>query len=721
MFDKPTAPDIFCGQNQFTEKYTIWKFIQAGCIVTKSAQKISNSKKSISEKVGQVKMRYKREITALILIMLILLGFIYMVGKYPDNSKLIYSQEGCDVPFGEITDNCSLVAKLDIDRTVELNRISILLATYGRDNTCEVHFYLYKNGEEMYSYIIEDASALVDDSYFTLDNIGLPCSSEDEIYLLITSPSGQPGNAITVWMHSVDTFSDTYAYNSQTNEATNFGGMMGISLYQTNSLLSWMSYGIAGFSVEFFVSVIWFITLCITAVLLFVFIFLSIPVEKVFAIIAVTIGLVYLLVITPLSPPDELTRYYSSYRLSNYLLFQWENAEKGNAVHFDYSGLTEHQNVASGYRRIVGDIGKKAKDGEQVDIGGKIFSYDLIELLPQVVGISLARLANLNLIGLFLSGRACNLFFYSLCIYFAVKRTPRFKFLFGLIGIMPMALHQAASLSYDGFINGISLILIASLLKAIYEDGPLSKCDYSWIVISGMLLVPAKLVYTAILLLVLLIPKERFNGTKARLKKIVCLFVCCAVMLVVFQLSSIISIFSLEPFTLLGPDAVSGGNNYTISYIFEHPLSTAKIFKNSFVGSAKVWFFQSIGMTFSGMTLGLPMWIMLLFCGLAVLASFSYENSQFVISGKYRAAFLAVAGVVTILIMLAEFLGWTDNTSPVIEGIQGRYFTPILPLLFMSCNNQTIVLHKSVEKFCVCAALLLHMSVIFYVLTLTCG
>lgn len=662
-------------------------------------------------------MRHRKTITASILIILVLLGFGFMAGKYP--GKLIYAQRKLDTSFGEITAERSLAAKLDIDKDVTLDRINIWLSTYARENTCEVHFYLFKNGEEAYSHTVEDASVLSDKRNYPLENIGLPCGPEDEIYLFITSPNGKPGNAITVWMHSDGAFTDTFAYNSQTNKAAGFEGEISISLYQKSSLLAWISHGAEDFSIEFFASVVWFAALCIAAALLFACISFSTPLEKVFAAVSLTLGMIYLLVITPLSPPDEDTRYKSTYRLTNYLLLQWDDAGRGDAEHFDFSELEEHHNVASGYERIVKEIGQKAGNGERIDIRGQLFSYDLVELLPQAFGMSLARLLHLNFIWLIFSGRICNLLFYSLCLYFAVKRTPRFKLLFGLTGILPMALHQAASLSYDAFINGMSLVLIASLLKAIYEDGPLSNGDYRWILISGMLLAPAKLVYVPIVLLALLIPKERFGGTKDHLKKTVALFAFCAVTLAVFQLPSIIRVFSLEPFTLVGPDAVSGGDNYTISYIFAHPLSTAIIFLRTLVIYAPEWAGRCIGLSLSGLTLVIPAPVILLFFGLLVLSTLEYENPQFVISGRDRTVFLIVAGIVTLLIMLAEFLGWTSSTLQIIDGVQGRYFVPVLPLIFMPFRF--IALRKPVEKICICSAILLHAGVIFCILALTCG
>lgn len=494
-------------------------------------------------------------------------------------------------------------------------------------------------------------------------------------------------------------------------------------------------------SIDLFATVLSFLTLYAAAILLFVILLIKIPLEKGFAIAALMVGLLYMLVITPLSPPDEAHHYQSTYQLSNYLLLQWKNARLGYSAHFNYSAIVQHSNVASGYRRIVEEIGERTDRGELRTIPStRDLSY-FVQYLPQAIGVALARLLNLNFIWIFLLGHTFNLLFYSLCLYLAIKRTPRFKLLFGLIGIMPMALHQATSFSCDGFINGMSLVLTASLLKAIYEEDLLPNSDFCWILVSGMLLAPAKLVYTPIILLAFLIPKQRFNGTKDQLKKVCGLFILCAVVIVAFRMHSLVY--------LLGPRSASfssssesnselsssesnlelpdyglnweGQHNYTLSFILRHPRFTARIFWDTFVLSAVDWLRCAIGSNLSGLTLVIPLSIVWQFCGLIVLSSFKHENSQFIISGKHRAAFLSVAGIIIILIMLSMFLSWTSDTRQIILGVQGRYFIPALPLLCISCNNQTIVLRRSVDKFCICAAILLNIRVIYYVLRVTCG
>lgn len=453
---------------------------------------------------------------------------------------------------------------------------------------------------------------------------------------------------------------------------------------------------------------------CIVVTFLIVVVY-KVSIEKVFAILALLIGCLYCILITPLSVPDELHHYHSSYWLSNMLLFQWDNSEYGNSADFDYSEYVDHHNVSSGYLRSLEEIGDAPKEGEDILIPQPRGLSYFVEYLPQALGISLSRITNQNFVRTFYIGRVFNLLFYSMCLYFAVKRAPKFKIMFGLIGLMPMALHQAASYSYDGFVNGISLFLIASLLKAIYEEGPLSKKDYFCILVSAALLTPAKLVYFPILLLVVLIPKDRFRSRKEKIIGIASIWIAGALTIAVFQFHALISLGAGDSRGL----NYEGYYNYSISFIFQHPLETIEIFMTTFWQSAIGWLYGAVGQVLSGLTLSLPSWITRGYIALIILSALNHEKSNFVLFAPSRVVLLLASVATIFLTMLSMFLGWTSNFRTIIMGIQGRYFVPIIPLLALSTNNQFLIYRKKFGAVLIVSAVLLHCAALENILSYT--
>lgn len=436
--------------------------------------------------------------------------------------------------------------------------------------------------------------------------------------------------------------------------------------------------------------------------------------QRIFAGLAFGIGLFYLVTITPLSVPDEPHHYQSSYQLSNYLLFQWDVSEYGDAHDFDYTNFVGHQNVSSGYLRIMKELGGKAFEGESIPIPHpRALSY-FVEYLPQALGISLARILNFNFTTTFLIGRLFNLLFYAACLYFAVKRTPKFKLVIGLIGIMPMSLHQAASYSYDVFINGMAFVLIASILKAVYEENRLDRKDYLWILISGVLLAPAKVIYSAILLLCLLIPQECFRNKQQKFQGIALILTMAAVFVVLFQLNGLASMAA-------GTDELNweGQTNYTLNFVFQHPLRTAEIFLQTFIEWGDTWLYWMVGSSLSGLSLSVPTWIINAFILVILLSVLSEADEKGRLSAIHRCSFLCVFVAVLLLAMASMFLGWTSDTRPIIQGVQGRYLIPVFPLLIFSLNNKTLVLRRNIDKELIIASMFLHGNVIINILNYT--
>ena len=80
-----------------------------------------------------------------------------------------------------------------------------------------------------------------------------------------------------------------------------------------------------------------------------------------------------------------------------------------------------------------------------------------------------------------------------------------------------------------------------------------------------------------------------------------------------------------------------------------------------------------------------------------------------------------------LMVMVGMFVSWTttgqevvkDYGGFIIEGIQGRYFCPVLPFFFTIFSNKKIGLPKKSEKFIFLGYLLLIFVIVIYVLSYT--
>jgi hypothetical protein len=158
--------------------------------------------------------------------------------------QVFSSTNGHNLPFGEITVTHGAMLLLEIPYEMNLSSIDINLATYARVNSCEVDFTLLNNGIEAYRFVLRDARVLKDNSYFRLNGIDMKCQPDDTVELLVTTPDGEPGNAITFWMQKDDDSSQAetaLVYNPTTGETTAVAATPDYRLNENRSYHEWLS------------------------------------------------------------------------------------------------------------------------------------------------------------------------------------------------------------------------------------------------------------------------------------------------------------------------------------------------------------------------------------------------------------------------------------------------------------------------------------------------
>lgn len=580
--------------------------------------------------------------------------------------------------------------------------VSIEFATYNRTNLGNVRVRVVgENSNFIYVNQTQNVGGFVDNAFMDFNYPEDRPTEAEKLRITITSTS-QKGHGIALWCTESDVLSD-YDLICDGNEQ---GSDLVVRSYCRSHIIA---FGWPIFSL-----------MLISMVLSIIMVFgKQLPPEKAFAFIAVSLGLIYCFVMTPMSIPDEQTHYQSALKLSNYLCFQWDNPNQAPMEYLDYHDLAGHANVSSGYLRVLNELFSRP-DAERLSVA---FSPKAIKarvgypimLLPQAIGISIGRLFRANFLLTFYFGRILNLLFFVACVYLAIKRTPRFKLLFFMIGIMPMALHQAASFSYDVFINGMALLLFAYILSVVDGAGLIQKKELLPATIIAVLLAPAKVVYAPLMLLFFLIPLKRFPNIKAYWTTIIVIGLCAFVIVLLFQLRTAFSTIAAANTTELNWE---GGINYSIADIFQHPLRIAQVYFGTFRYLYMEWVLQSIGRIMSGMSMIIDDKLIRCYFLLLLLSS-CHCDSGFTTTSRERAIFV-IAGLIPIfLLMFIMMICWTSNTHDFIQGIQGRYFIPVVPLFYMAINNKLVRAYRPIEKPIVMMGVIVNMLILQQVLFTT--
>ena len=432
-------------------------------------------------------------------------------------------------------------------------------------------------------------------------------------------------------------------------------------------------------------------------------------VTRLYAPAALLLGLFMLFAVTPLSAPDEQAHYECVFQLSQRLLGQREY----NPAYFDFSGLSGHFNVSSGYLRLMDGLFSPLPEGKLLPWPERGIAY-FPEYLPQTVGLTLARLLGGNFLTALLLGRFTNLLFFIGCLALAIRTAPEeARHTLGLMGLLPITLQQCASLSYDSFILGLSLLLLAQILCAARERGPISLPRLGGIFLCAVLLAPTRAVYAVLSALLWLIPAGRFGGKGRRGLTFVLLLFLCAGAAVLAQYNTMAA---------MGGGGASlnweGGQNYTLPFILAHPGRTAGIFLRTLRELLLPWLLEAHGGTLSGLSLRIHRWIPAGFALLLLLSVSAREEGERP-DWRERVLLLATAAAVVLGTMGAMLLGWTSDTRDVIAGVQGRYFLPVLPLGYLALGNGFLLSRRDKGRYLLWAGAFLSTEALFGVLNYT--
>lgn len=438
------------------------------------------------------------------------------------------------------------------------------------------------------------------------------------------------------------------------------------------------------------------------------------PMERVVLAAVFIFGLLTNIITLPGLVPDEPSHIETAYRYANvwlgkpYMVEVEEGVElfadnKGIAVRRDDLEIVNlspfHEPSLSAYQTVRDrfDWFSSAEGCEMVvSYDARAVECGFMGYLPSSIGMALARILCLGMYPMLYLGRIMNLVFYSVCIYWAVRLTPVKKWLFGLLALTPMAMQLACSYSYDSPLIGMSFLTIAWGLKLIYETKRLTGQNWLFTCILAFLLIPCKMTICPFLPL-LLIPSSVCGGKGKK-----------ALFLVSVVLSGLLGL--LPQYTEMFAHYLGGvktlasdANNqrstplYTLGWILQNPKETVQIFLHSIRQNFTFYWTNMLG---GRLAVFEPVvdWTLMLLCTL-LLASGHDPDDRLKLSMKHRILFLFGFLLTFFSCMLLMMFMWTPIGSEIIEGVQGRYFLPVLPLLFLFVGMNSITLSQQAKRW----------------------
>ena len=191
-----------------------------------------------------------------------------------------------------------------------------------------------------------------------------------------------------------------------------------------------------------------------------------------FCLFAVLFGLTYLVLMPPMQVPDEFAHLFRIYEVSRGACL----ADREVHVPVRIAGLTaKYPGLLETHRRVsLAAIWKETAEpndeSAQRSVGYQLGSvYNCVPYIPASIGLAIARALHSSALIEMYAGRLANLIVYVFLSAWAIRLMPGYRLLLAALALMPMSLHQAASLSVDALAISISFVLCAYILKLAFD------------------------------------------------------------------------------------------------------------------------------------------------------------------------------------------------------------------------------------------------------------
>lgn len=443
--------------------------------------------------------------------------------------------------------------------------------------------------------------------------------------------------------------------------------------------------------------------------------------EKVFLVTTFILGILYMVILPPFSSPDEPIHFGTAYKISNLMLSKPLSGENGIVSMRESDANVEYETIPTveTYQYTLNHMMERNKDSATAEWKhGDLGINNKILHLPSAIGISVARVLHLGSVPLIYLGRVTNLLFYIAIVYFAIKITPIGKTFFVAFSLSPMMLELISSYSYDCVIDGLACLSIAFLLHCIYKIEKMQMKHVVMLVLLAALFAPCKVVYCLIFVLVIFIPKEKFDK-KWKYYGLVGLTACVMFLSIAYvNLDSVLALGGINTATeevATGTEAETVPSKYSVAWCIQHPLQLCRVYLNTILIYGKYYFTTMFGGLLGWLEIHVSNLIVYLVAFFTFLTLFLENVTTQQIKVKHRIVSVGIMLAVFMLVLLSMFFACSPYGEYVALGVQGRYFLTIFPLLLITVGNNKIKIKQDWDKYVLYCLLMVNIYAVLQI------
>lgn len=424
------------------------------------------------------------------------------------------------------------------------------------------------------------------------------------------------------------------------------------------------------------------------------------PLHRIYFPIGLIMGIVFMMMLPAYQVPDEVTHAGTAYRISNSILGVENSNDSKLKMRYDDAVSPElTRNVTREQREQAWNkLFKKAKDTRIIEVDFPFLNTYSIQYVVPALGLSAGRAGGLSTATILLLGRLFNLVFFVSCITLAIKIIPFGKYILFTIGLLPITIQQGMSFSYDVLLISCSFLYIAEVFY--WMENGISRFSWKEKMHLALLIasfIPLMLIkqhaYTPMALLLLLIPAA---NSKIDLRNVLRWI---SRLIIIGTLVVVVAVIWLHYHPLEEPTntfALSGKQMYTVQHILNHPVKSISVFGYTLIYTSAFYIMSGLGSQLGWLDIPTNMLATLFFMPL-LLVVMNIDSNQMneLNTGSYKAVYLLVSLLCFGFIMFGMWIGWTEVDSTTIQGVQGRYFIPFLPILLILLSTPKIKIDTS--------------------------
>jgi uncharacterized membrane protein len=452
--------------------------------------------------------------------------------------------------------------------------------------------------------------------------------------------------------------------------------------------------------------------------------FLESP-QKIFLLLATVFGILTISFTSPFKVPDEAAHFIRAYEVSEGVFLP--TIQNNLTVALLPKQLKETLDVVdkfafSNSKITLQDLNP---NGAKIDYSDKVLvrsatgQYSPFPYIVTATSLKVVRVFSDNPLTLYFCGKIMALLSWTTMIFLAIKIIPFGRWLMLLLALLPIHLFLAPSFSADSAINSATFLLIAIVLQLHYSKDTvkylrLKLCTVVFLLLSICL---SKTVYIFLLPLLFLIPARYFhNRTRYFIYGGSTLLLVIGAHLFWFNYihglheERVANVFPKEQ----------------LAFILSDPSEFLKIMLTSAKDNFSGYICSFIGIL-GWLDIHLSAWIYCTYPVVLLSSLFFTDKKEISIHYSLRLLSLIIFLIGALIIAVALYCTWNPLRSPVLNGIQGRYFISFsllgalpffaLPHLHYYCKRQWVLgafIMLYLNFVWVCVEVILKSSYLYY-------